>query len=145
MTRPPILAGALLLTFTSSLAAATISRHIAWDAVVAGKDGSKIRGPAEMVAGKTEGTTSVEVQYTGDTPGATRSWHVHIGSCAKGGAILGSAKSYPTLTVDAKGAVKGKATLSVALPEAGNYYVNIHESPTNLGKIVACGDLMLAD
>lgn len=145
MKRSTILAGALLLTLTSSLAAATISRHIAWDAVVAGKGGSKIRGPAEMVAGKTDGTTSVELQYTGDTPGATRPWHVHVGSCAKGGAILGAAKAYTALEVDAKGAVKGKATLSVALPESGNFYVNIHESPTNMGKIVACGDLMLAD
>lgn len=145
MTRSILVAGTLMLTLTASLAAATVTRHIAWDAVVAGKDGSKIRGPAEMGAGKVEGTTNVEVQYTGDTPGATRPWHVHVGSCAKGGAILGSAKAYPSLTVDAKGAVKGKATLSVALPEAGNYYVNIHESPTNMGKIVACGDLMLAD
>jgi hypothetical protein len=113
--------------------------------MVQGRGASKIRGLIEMVGGKVTGTTAVEVQYTGDAPGAARAWHVHVGSCAKGGAILGGANAYQSLTVDAKGAAKGKATLRVPLPESGSYYVNIHESSTSMGKIIACGDLLLAE
>ena len=42
---------------------------------------------------------------------------------------------------DAKGAAESKATLALPLPDTGSYYVNIHESSTSMGKIVACGDL----
>ena len=145
MNRSTSTAVALLLTLSASLAAAAGARHIAWDGMVQGRGASKIRGLIEMVGGKVTGTTAVEVQYTGDAPGAARAWHVHVGSCAKGGAILGGANAYQSLTVDAKGAAKGKATLRVPLPESGSYYVNIHESSTSMGKIIACGDLLLAE
>lgn len=134
-----------LTLLSSSLAAAMGLRHIAWDGMVQGKDGSKIRGLIEMVGGTVKGTTSAEVQYTGDTPGATRAWHVHAGSCSKAGAILGVAAAYPSLKVDAKGATKAKTTLRVQLPESGSYYIDVHDAPGNLGKIVACGDLLLAE
>jgi Cu-Zn family superoxide dismutase len=144
MNRSSLAVAALLLTLSSSLAAMSL-RHIAWDGMVQGKDGSKIRGLIEMVGGPAKGTTSAEVQYTGDTPGATRAWHVHAGSCSKSGAVLGSAGAYPALKVDAKGATKTKTTLRVQLPESGSYYIDVHDSPTNLGKLVACGDLLLAE
>lgn len=144
MNRSSLAVAALLLTLSSSLAAMSL-RHIAWDGMVQGKDGSKIRGLIEMVGGTAKGTTSAEVQYTGDTPGATRSWHVHAGSCSKAGAILGGAAAYPSLKVDAKGATKIKTTLRVRLPESGSYYIDVHDSPVNLGKLVACGDLLLAE
>ena len=144
MNRTSITAAGLLLILSSSLAAMGV-RHIAWDGLVQGKDGSKIRGLIEMVGGTAKGTTSAEVQYTGDTPGSARAWHVHAGSCNKAGAILGAASAYPALKVDAKGAIKAKATLRVQLPESGSYYIDVHDSPANPGKIVACGDLLLAE
>lgn len=144
MNRSSLTVAALLVTLSSSLAAMSL-RHIAWDGMVQGKDGSKIRGLIEMVGGTAKGTTSAEVQYTGDSPGATRMWHVHAGSCGKAGAILGAASAYPALKVDAKGAVKVKATLRVQLPESGSYYIDVHAAPGSPGKIVACGDLLLAE
>ena len=107
MKRAATVGVALLLTVSSSLAFGVAVRHIAWDGMVQGRGASKIRGLIEMVGGKVTGTTAVEVQYTGDAPGAARAWHVHVGSCAKGGAILGGANAYQSLTVDAKGAAKG--------------------------------------
>ncbi|WP_373069811.1 hypothetical protein [Gemmatimonas sp.] len=68
-----------------------------------------------------------------------------MGSCAKGGAVLGAASAYTPLRVDAKGMAEGKATLRVALPDSGSFYVNIHASATNMKKIVACGDLLLEE
>jgi superoxide dismutase, Cu-Zn family len=145
MSRSSPTAVVLLLALSSSLAAAMGLRHIAWDGMVQGKNGSKIRGLIEMVGGTAKGTTSAEVQYTGDTPAATRAWHVHTGSCSKAGAILGGAAAYPALKVDAKGATKAKTTLRVPLPESGSYYIDVHDAPGNLGKVVACGDLLLAE
>jgi Cu-Zn family superoxide dismutase len=136
---------ALLLAVTASLASGAVRRHVAWDGMVLGVGGSKIRGDVEMVAGKVSGTTAIEVTYARDAAGAVRPWHVHVGSCAKGGPVLGSASAYPVLKVDAKGAAEGKATLRLALPESGSYYVNIHESAAAMSKVVACGDLLLEE
>jgi len=136
---------ALLLAASVTQANGAVRRHIAWDGVVLGLGGSKIRGDVEMVAGKVAGTTAVEVTYAGDAAGAVRPWHVHVGSCAKGGPVLGAASAYPTLRVDGKGAATGKATLRLVLPDSGSFYVNIHESAAAMTKIVACGDLLLEE
>ena len=135
----------LVLTVSSSLAYGMARRHDAWDGLIVGKNGSKIRGVISMVAGETAGTTLAEVKYAGDRAGVTRPWHVHIGSCAKGGPVLGAATAYSALRVTAAGAGEGKATLGLALPDSGSYYVNIHESTTSMGKIVACGDLLMEE
>jgi hypothetical protein len=136
---------ALLLAITASLASGAVRRHVAWDGMVLGVGGSKIRGDVEMVTGKVSGTTAIEVTYARDAAGAIRPWHVHVGSCAKGGPVLGAASAYPVLRVDRKGAAEGKATLRLALPDSGNYYVNIHESAAAMSKVVACGDLLLEE
>ena len=119
--------------------------HVAWDGMVLGVGGSKIRGEVEMVAGKTPGTTAVEVSVARDAAGAVRPWHVHVGSCAKGGPVLGAAAAYPALRVNGKGAAEGEATLRLALPDSGSYYVSVHESAATMSKIVACGDLLLEE
>lgn len=135
----------VLLVVSSTVALGLTVRHDAWEGAVVGKDGSKIKGPASMVPGMTAGTTEVEVSFAGDIAGAARPWHVHVGSCEKGGAVLGDAKAYTSLKVGSNGAAEGKATLQLAWPESGNFYVNIHESAANMGKIVACGNLQLED
>ena len=136
---------ALLLALSATAANGAVRRHVAWDGMVMGIGGSKIRGEAEMVAGKRVGTTAVEVTYARDASGAVRPWHVHVGSCAKGGPVLGAASAYPVLRVNSKGAAEGKATLRLVLPDSGSFYVNIHESAAAMSKIVACGDLRLEE
>lgn len=145
MKRRTMFAATVLLIASSPLAYAATMRHVAWDGMVLGTGGSAIRGLTDMVGGKVKGTTAISVNYKGDTPGATRPWHVHLGSCKKGGPIFGTAGAYAPLTVSAAGAAAGKATLRIALPDEGEYYVNIHESPTKMGTIIACGDLLLED
>jgi hypothetical protein len=141
MRRSSILSAAVLLAASSSLAFGLVIRHGGWTAAIAGKDGSPIKGSATMKAGKDAATTEIDVKYAGDTPSTTRPWHVHIGSCAKAGGVWGGGKAYAPLAGDAKGAAESKATIAMALPDTGSYYVNVHESATNMGKIVACGDL----
>ncbi|WP_373060966.1 hypothetical protein [Gemmatimonas sp.] len=144
-TRMTAAAVALLMAMSSAEANGAVRRHVAWDGVVQGLGGSKIRGEVEMVAGKVSGTTAVEVTYARDAAGAVRPWHVHVGSCAKGGPVLGAASAYPLLRVNGKGAAKGEATLRLVLPDSGSFYVNIHESAAAMTRIVACGDLMLEE
>jgi hypothetical protein len=134
-----LLAAVVLVTSTASAAAL----HDAWEGMVMGKDGSKIRGEIEMEKGKAPKTTTASVDYKNDVAGAVRPWHVHVGSCAKPGPVLGDAKAYTPITVGANGAGKATATLTMVMPEDGSYYVNIHESAANMSKIVACGDLLM--
>jgi len=141
MRRSSILSVALLLAGSSSVAFGLVVRHGGWTAAISGKDGSAIKGSAKVKAGKRAGTTEVSVKYMGDASKMTRPWHVHSGSCAMAGGIVGAANAYSPLIGSAKGSAKGHATLAMALPDTGSYYVNIHESSTNMGKIVACGDL----
>ena len=134
------IAVAILLATTSTIAMA-VARHGDWSGKVMGKSGSKIHGSASMKAGKEHNTTNVMVKISGDGASMTRPWHVHMGSCAKAGGVFGGGNAYTPIAENKKGAGESKATLAVALPDTGSYYVNIHESATAMATIVACGDL----
>ncbi len=138
MRRSVCIATALALTSSIALAR-TVQSH--WMGAIKGKDGAATTGMAMMMAGKSATTTEVSVDLKGETAGVTRPWHIHTGSCAKGGGVFGGGRSYTPITIDEKGAGSSTATLAVALPDTGSYYVNIHESAANMSKIVACGDL----
>ena len=139
MKRFSVATAAVLVGLSSSVAYGLVL-HGSWSGMVMGKDGSKIHGTATMKEGK-DNTTEVAVKLSGDSPSTTRPWHIHVGSCTKAGAPLGGGKPYSPMVGDAKGAAESKATLALPLPDTGSYYVNVHESGTNMGKIVACGDL----
>ncbi len=145
MRRSSLATALIALAISSTAALAVPPYHLMWSAKIAGKDGSKITGEASMKAGADGATTDVSVMLMGDDAGATRPWHVHVGSCAKGGGVFGGGKSYTPITSEGTGHGMSKATLPVAIPDTGSYYVNIHESAGNMGKIVACGDMMKHD
>jgi hypothetical protein len=87
------------------------------------------------------GASIAKVSIRGDQPGAIRPWHVHHGQCGQDGAVLGSPKDYPPITVGPDGTGSATAALDVASPASGDYLVNVHASAADLGTIVACGDL----
>ena len=132
---------ALLLVAATSSVAFAVARHGDWTGMVMGKGESKIHGTATMKEGKDANSTDVSVKLSGDAASMTRPWHIHTGSCAKAGGVFGGGKSYTAIAGDAKGNGESKATLAVALPDTGSYYVNVHESATTMATIVACGDL----
>ena len=110
-------------------------------ASLTGKDGRKAHGSA-VVTSTNDGTgTEVTVTLADDTPGATRPWHIHTGSCEKSGGVVGGARAYAPIVINDKGQGAGKATLAVALADTTTYYVNIHDAAAAMGIIVACGDL----
>lgn len=86
--------------------------------------------------------THVTVSLAGGSAGGEHPWHVHSGVCESNGPIVGQAAAYPVLHPDAGGNATAEAHIGVALDPGGSYYVNIHQSPSDLGTIVGCGQLV---
>lgn len=112
-----------------------------WSAKLVGRDGRKVSGIAVAKASPDGKGTDISVTVEGDTPGATRPWHVHSGSCTQAGGVVGGARAYSAIVVDIQGNGRTKATIPVLLADTASYYVNIHDATTAMGIIVACGNL----
>jgi len=120
-------------------AAATAMTAMTMTATLAPMSGTTIAGTATAAHGEADAFRST-VSITGATASSTHPWHVHSGRCGDNGPIVGPANAYPPLQVDANGAATANATIPVAMPSAP-LYVNVHLSPTQMGTIVACGNL----
>lgn len=81
------------------------------------------------------------IMLSNATPNATHPWHIHAGTCGSDGGIVGPETAYKPLTVDAQGNAEVTITLPFSTPTQGDYFVNVHKSPTELGTIIACGSL----
>lgn len=88
-----------------------------------------------------DGKTTVTVNINGASPGAVHPWHVHEGKCGSGGPIWGESYAYSPLRVGDNGHAEQSATISLQLNEAKDYYVNVHQSASDMATIIACGDL----
>ncbi len=111
-----------------------------WNARLAGMGTfTSVSGTARAVSMNAQMTANVSL--TGATAGAVLPWHVHEGKCGSGGAIVGDPSAYTPLTVGTDGTAQGNATVSTTLHEAKEYHVNVHASATDMGTIVACGNL----
>jgi len=121
--------------------AATATMATRWTATLEPKGDTQVRGTASVMAGSSEGTMTAEVAITGGANNGTHPWHVHAGTCATGGDIVGPPTIYTPLKVDGTGAATGTSTVNIAAPSSGDYHVNIHLSPEAMGTIVSCGDL----
>lgn len=118
-----------------------IASQARWNAALEGRDGRKVTGTAVAVASADGKSTEVTVTLDGDTPGATRPWHVHSGSCKQAGGVVGGGRAYTPIAVDIKGQGRGTATIPTLLADTAAYYVNIHDAASAMSIIVACGDL----
>jgi hypothetical protein len=112
-----------------------------WNAKIAGRD--TWSGASGTAAVRVEGANSlVTLVLQGLPPGGPHPWHVHDGTCATGGPIVGDAAAYTPLTVGADGRTEGSARLlNLKLNEAKKYHINVHRSTTDLATIIACGEL----
>lgn len=116
-----------------------------WSVQLESRAGTDVRGSAtvqSVVLEDVAATTVATVRITGSTVGSRHPWHVHSGTCATGGPIMGDASEYPVLDVGADGEASEDADLGIGLDEDANYHVNIHRSPSDLGTIIACGNLV---
>lgn len=100
----------------------------------------QLHGSAHWIR-QDDNTSTVQVMLSNATSGGMHPWHVHYGRCGGNGGIVGSASAYPVLSVGSDGMATAKATLPMAVATTGEYYVNVHASSSNMGTIVACGNL----
>lgn len=117
-----------------------------WNATIATPAGlvgaSQVRGVGWM--GQRDGDpdrTRASVSVENAVPGGRHPWHIHVGQCGSNGGILGPPDAYRPLDVGGNGRAESTAELSLPLPASGQYYVNVHASPNNMGTIIACGNL----
>ncbi|CAN5207393.1 hypothetical protein BH18GEM1_BH18GEM1_17280 [soil metagenome] len=114
----------------------------AWQIALEPNEGFDIAGEGRVNA-LPGGKTRAAVEIRGADAGAQHPWHIHEGECGSDGAIVGDPAAYPVLTANADGEASADATIDVALdadPD-GDYYVNIHKSPTEADIIVSCAEL----
>ena len=90
---------------------------------------------------KDSSETEAYVSIQNAAPGGRHPWHVHLGQCGSDQGILGPADAYPPLKVGGNGKADATAKLPMPVPTTGQYFINVHASPTNMGTIVACGNL----
>lgn len=139
-----VLKTALILAACSGVTAFAVARaHVVveWAASIVGREGRKVTGRATAKPTADGKGTDIAVMLAGDTPGATRPWHVHVGSCATGGPVYGGGRAYAPMAVDSNGESSAKATIAVPLSDTVGYYVNVHDAAAAMSIIVACGDL----
>jgi hypothetical protein len=115
----------------------------AWKATLDPQNGSKVSGAAEVKA-KGSDSTMMLVKIKNGTAATTYAWHMHNGTCAAGGDVVGVATAYPQITTDSAGEGRSETSLAVAPPATGSFSVHVHAPSTDskqVGQTVACGDL----
>ncbi|HEX6911647.1 MAG TPA: hypothetical protein VF142_14695 [Longimicrobium sp.] len=111
-----------------------------WTATLSPVGGSGVSGTAR--ATDMNDATHATISITGARSGGVHPWHIHEGRCGDPNPpIVGPASAYPPLNVGSGGTATAQAHVPLELNEAKNYIVNVHASPTDLGTIIACGDL----
>jgi hypothetical protein len=115
-----------------------------WSATLAPAAGSpapQVTGTATVMGNADSSQTRVEVALSGATPGTAFPWHLHRGTCGSDQGIVGDASAYKAMTAGINGRATATATLDMPMPKSGEYMINVHASPTDMGTIVACGNL----
>lgn len=111
-----------------------------WRGEIRPEGGSKVGGTVMLMPGA-NGQTTATITLSGAPANGTHPWHVHAGTCAEKGAIVGPPTAYTPLSADASGAARLEAALPFATPTSGSYSVNVHMSASQMGMIVGCADL----
>lgn len=113
-----------------------------WQAAMVGTAAAPgVTGTATATVGNQQ--TAVSLQIAGLPAGSERPWHIHFGSCAAAGDIVGDPEVYGLLPA-AGGNAQRQATIGVALRRDESYLVFVHESMERMDIILACGDLELS-
>jgi len=87
------------------------------------------------------GSSKAVIHISNATSGGVHPWSVRVGRCGTDSPVFGDLSAYPDLRVDDDGAAQGGALHSVPFPTSGNYSIEVRASPTNMGTVIACGNL----
>jgi superoxide dismutase, Cu-Zn family len=114
-----------------------------WSTDLVGNPGwEHLSGSAEVDTTLGTNAFTAVTELHGDDPGAERPWHVHFGTCATSGGIVGDASDYPALVVGADGSAEATASVGTMLEAKAAYHVNVHLADDDLATLIACGDLV---
>ena len=153
----PVRRSLLVLTALSAVVACAGQRQVGqinpknsgsstqWNATLSTPSGMTgavdVDGTASLAASGVS-TSLVTVSITNAAPNGAHPWHLYQGQCGDAGAtIVGGGSTYPPLKVDKYGKATATATLPLALPTSGSYYVAVNASEANMQTVVACGNL----
>ena len=97
---------------------------------------------AAATANSTPAGTAVAVSIADAPTGGTHAWHVHRGTCANPGEVVGDPQAYPALRPDAGGSANARAVLTRRpLMRGQDYIVGIHQGATVDTPVIACVNL----
>jgi hypothetical protein len=85
--------------------------------------------------------TTANISIANAAANGVHPWAVRQGQCGTDQGPFGSPADYPPLKVQGDGTARAHATLQVATPSDGQYYIYILAAPNNTGTIIACGNL----
>lgn len=93
------------------------------------------------IARDPSGSAKAVIHVSNATPGGVHPWSVRVGLCGADNPVFGDLSAYPNLKIDKDGTAQGGATLSVPYPTSGDYSLDVRASPSNMGTVIACGNL----
>lgn len=125
---------------SASAPAVSVQGQPVWRGMLMPMNGSTVSGTV-MVRPVSDAQTQATVTLAGAAPGSVLPWHIHSGTCAQPGGIVGPPTAYTAASVGADGTGTVVVTLPFATPTSGAYSVNVHASPSDMGTYVACADL----
>lgn len=127
--------------WTATLAPVTTTRD---SAAITGATTVTLGGRASMMPGSTSTETRAMLSVFGAAPGSTHAWHIHLGSCGNDRGIIGSPELYAPVVAGNDGRGDVTMTLPFTTPNAGEFYVDVHDSQSSASRVVACAPLAAA-
>ena len=124
--------------WTATLAPVTATKD---SAAITGAATVSLGGRASMMPGVTPSETRAMLSLFGAVPGSTHAWHIHLGSCGNDRGIIGSPELYAPVVGSTDGRGDVTVTLPFTTPNAGEFYVDVHASPSSASPVVACAPL----
>jgi hypothetical protein len=125
----------------ATLAPVTTTRD---SAAITGATTVTVGGRASMMPGSTYQETRAMLSLFGAAPGSTHAWHIHLGTCGNDRGIIGSPELYAPIVAGSDGRGDVTVTLPFTTPNAGEFYVDVHDSQSSASRIVACAPLAAA-
>lgn len=138
MVRIPLMVKAFAAAFIAGAYVLGInpdgSRADKWRAILEPVGDGKVRGGAMVEAKGDESRFTITIRDA--TPNTGLAWHMHTGTCAAPGGVVGS--GYPELHAGPGGTAEAAVTLAISPPTSGNHVIQVH-GPT--GAPISCGAL----
>jgi hypothetical protein len=98
-------------------------------------------GRGSMMRGSSSTETRAMLSLFGAAPGSTHAWHIHLGSCGNDRGIIGSPELYTPVVVGNDGRGDINITMPFTTPNSGEFYIDVHDSPSSASRIIACAPL----